>query len=227
MVGKSSGRSHTAKPSAMAAEGIARSGTCAQQQGPLLAGALGHALAAIGFSCIDKPLISLSFSNCQINRQVVESLAGQGFGAAGDRLSPKLSTGNRRYREKCKQIKHLRKSAEARPEADKSVDSARGLGDKSHRHGRAFADRSYAQNWGTSRPPGRSLGYAIKNPISPCPGSIFCSDERAARQPGERRRPHPAALHGHLSTNLSTDRSNAAGDGLGPPPGALTHNPAP
>ena len=110
MVGKSSGRSHTAKPSAMAAEGIARSGTCAQQQGPLLAGALGHALAAIGFSCIDKPLISLSFSNCQINRQVVESLAGQGFGAAGDRLSPKLSTGNRRYREKCKQIKHLRKS---------------------------------------------------------------------------------------------------------------------
>lgn len=227
MIGKSSGRNHTAKPSAMAAGGIARSGTCAQQQGPPLAGALRHALAATGFSCIDKLLISLRFSNCQISRQVVESLVGQGFGAAGDRLSPKLSTESRCYREKCKQIKHLRKSANARSKADKSVDSERGLGDKSHRHGRAFAERSYAQNWGTSRPPGRSLGYATKNQISPCPGLIFCSDERAVRQPDERRRPHPAALHGHLSTNLSTDRSNAAGDGLGPPSGALTHNPAP
>jgi len=101
------------------------------------------------FSCISKPLISLDFLNCQINRQVVESLVGQGFGVAGDRLSPKLSTENRGSSEKYKQIKHLRTSRETQADANKSVDSLCSLGDKSCWHESAFAGRSYAQNWGT------------------------------------------------------------------------------
>lgn len=115
------------------------------------------------FSCISKPLISLNFSNCPINRQAVESLVGQGFGMAGDRLSPKLSTENRCSSEKYKQIKHLRTSREARADADKSVDSWRGLGDKSCWHESAFAGRSYAQNWGTSRNMKRAPRQMSKN----------------------------------------------------------------
>lgn len=187
----------------------------------------GPDLAVPGFSCIDKLLISFNFSSCQINRQFVESLVGQGFGSAGDRLSPKLSTESQCYCEKCRQIKHLRKSTETRPDADKSVDTGRGLGDKSRRQGSAFAERSYAQNWGTSWPPRHPLGNVGKNLISPCLCSIFSFHGRTGRQPDERRRPCPAALHGHLSTNLSTDRPTPASDGLGPPRGALTHNPAP
>lgn len=133
----------------------------------------GPALAVSGFSCIDKLLISFDFSSCQINRQFVESLVGQGFGSAGDRLSPKLSTESRCYCEKCRQIKHLRKSTEARPDADKSVDTGSGLGDKSRGPGCAFAERSYAQNWGMPRPPGHLLGNAGKNQISPCLCSTF------------------------------------------------------
>lgn len=187
----------------------------------------GPTLAAPGFSCIDKLLISLNFSSCQINRQFVESLVGQGFGSAGDRLSPKLSTESRCYCEKCRQIKHLRKSTEARPDADKSVDTGHGLGDKSRRQGCAFAERSYAQNWGTSWPPGHPLGNVGKNQISPCLCSIFSFHGSTSRQPDERRRPCPEALHSNLSTNLSTDRPDAASDGLDPPRGGLTHNPAP
>ncbi len=65
----------------------------------------------------------IDFLNCRINRQVVESLMEQGFGAAGDRLSPKLSTENQHYSENHKQIKHLRTGRDSLADADKSVDS--------------------------------------------------------------------------------------------------------
>lgn len=171
------------------------------------------------FSCISKPLISFNFSKCPINRQAVESLVGQGFGMAGDRLSPKLSTENRCSSEKYKQIKHLRTSREAPADADKSVDSWRGLGDKSCWHESAFAGRSYAQNWGTCPAMKNTASVPLENTAKSLSAfnlraAIAAGAAARASGPGQARRPCASICQ---QTYPQMTQAFQAGGWVGPP----------